>query len=61
MNEETIPRGKFIGSRVGGEPAHEADHFYKCPVCGGWVDKRDLGQVFSHEGPAPHPSEDQPQ
>jgi hypothetical protein len=32
----------------------EAEHFYKCPKCGGYVDKRDLAQVFEHEGPLPH-------
>lgn len=45
-----IPRGKFIGERVGGLPAHEAEHFIKCPACGGWIDMRDLGSVFDHEG-----------
>jgi hypothetical protein len=25
------------------------------------MDCRDLGQVFEHEGPLPHPAEDQPQ
>jgi hypothetical protein len=56
-----IPRGKFIGKRVVGPPADEAEHFIKCAECGGWMDCRDLGQVFSHEGPLPHPEEDQPQ
>lgn len=53
-----IPRGKFIGERVGGLPAHEAEHFIKCPACGGWIDMRDLGSVFDHEGPLPHPGQD---
>jgi len=26
----------------------EADHFMKCPGCGEWFDKRDLGQVLAH-------------
>jgi DNA-binding protein H-NS len=25
-----------------------------CPACGGWIDCRDLGQVFEHNGPLPH-------
>jgi Zn-finger nucleic acid-binding protein len=33
-------------------------HFYRCPACGGWMDGHDLGQVFDHEGPLPHPSDD---
>lgn len=47
-----IPRGKYIGERVGGPPVKsEAEHFFQCSVCGGWVDMRDLGDVFAHEGP----------
>jgi hypothetical protein len=56
-----IPRGKYIGRRLGDPPASEAEHFIRCPVCGGWIDCRDLGQVFEHEGPLPHPAQDQPQ
>jgi Zn-finger nucleic acid-binding protein len=44
-----FPRGRHIGHRV---------HFYQCPACGGWMDGRDLGQVFDHEGPLPHPADD---
>lgn len=42
-------------------PADEAEHFIKCDACGGWIGCRDLGSVFDHEGPLPHPSEDQAQ
>lgn len=56
-----IPRGKYIGKLVSDLPVEERDHFIKCPACNGWIDCRDLGQVFSHEGPLPHPKEDQPQ
>lgn len=55
-----IPRGRYIGRRVGGDPADEAEHFVRCG-CGGWVDRRDLGQVLDHVGPLPHPPQDQPQ
>lgn len=41
--------GEIIGTRVGGEPANEADHFFVCKACGQAVDMRDLGQVFHHE------------
>jgi hypothetical protein len=41
--------------------ADEAEHFIKCPACGCRIDRRDLGQVFEHEGPLPHPAQDQPQ
>ena len=56
-----IPRGKYLGKPAGGTPADEAAHFIKCPACGGWIDMRDLGAVLDHEGPLPHPKEDQPQ
>jgi hypothetical protein len=39
----------------------ETEHFVRCPACGGWIDCRDLGQVFEHEGSLPHPAQDQPQ
>lgn len=57
----SIPRGKYIGERVGGPPTEDAEHFIRCPACGGWIDMRDLGQVFEHEGPLPHPAQDKPQ
>lgn len=57
----STPRGKYIGERVGEPPADEREHFIQCPTCGGWIDMRDLGQVFDHEGPLPHPSQDLPQ
>jgi hypothetical protein len=45
-----IARGKPLGERLGEGPASEAEHFLRCPACGGWIDCRDLGQVFEHEG-----------
>ncbi|MBB5051106.1 hypothetical protein HNQ36_001060 [Afipia massiliensis] len=53
-----IPRGKYIGKRDG-RPVAEAEHFIKCAACGGWIDCRDLGAVFDHEGPLPHPNRPQ--
>jgi hypothetical protein len=59
---EMIPlRGTYFGRSVGEQPTDEAEHFIRCPGCGGWIDCRDLGQVFEHEGPLPHPPQDQPQ
>ena len=52
MPRRVLRRGKLIGERVGGEPKSEAEHFIKCPECGGYVDMRDLGQVLEHEGAA---------
>jgi hypothetical protein len=56
-----LPRGRYLGKRLHGQPANEAEHFIRCPACGGWLDCRDLGHVFEHEGPLPHPLQDQPQ
>lgn len=40
-----------FGTRVDGEPANEAEHFYGCPACGEAVDMRRLGDVLHHETP----------
>jgi hypothetical protein len=56
-----IARAKYIGKRRGDPPASEAAHFIRCPACNGWIDCRDLGQAFEHEGTLPHPAQDQPQ
>jgi hypothetical protein len=53
-----FPRPNRIGCRMGNSPKNEAEHFYRCSACGGWVDSRDLSQVLDHEGPPPHPAED---
>ena len=55
-----IPRGKYIGRRVGAPPKDEAEHSMRA-ACGGWMDCRDHAQILEHEGPMPHPAEDQPQ
>jgi hypothetical protein len=49
-----IPRGKYIGKRIGQPATDEAEHFIRCPACGGWIDCRDLGQALEHYGPLPH-------
>ena len=56
-----LPRGRYLGKWLGDPPANEAEHFIRCPACGGWINCRDLGQVLEHEGPLPHPPQDQPQ
>jgi hypothetical protein len=56
-----VRRGEIIGKSLGWTPKSEADHFMQCPDCGGWFDMRDLGQVFEHVGPLPHPAQDKPQ
>ena len=46
-----IQRGKYLGKCLGDPPKDEVEHFIRCPSCGGWLDCRDLGKVFQHEGP----------
>jgi uncharacterized protein (DUF3820 family) len=48
-----LPHGKYSGKRLGDQPKDEAEHFIRCPACCGWIDCRDLRQVFEHEGPLP--------
>jgi hypothetical protein len=33
-----LPRGKYIGKRVGQPATDEAEHFIRCPACDGWID-----------------------
>jgi hypothetical protein len=45
-----IPREKYIAKNA--DPhKHEPEHFFKCETCSGWIDCRDLGSVFDHQGP----------
>ncbi len=55
---EPRPRGKFIGERADGRRVSEAEHFFRCTACDGWIDLRDLAWVEDHEGPLPHPAQD---
>ncbi len=42
---------RYPSERPGPPVKDEAEHFYKCATCSGWVDMRDLMQVFAHEEP----------
>jgi hypothetical protein len=48
-------------SRVGGPPLNEAENYFKCEKFDGWFDARDLAWVEGHDGPLPHPAQDQAQ
>lgn len=48
-----VPRGKYEGQSQ--DDPDDAEHHIPCPACGGLIDCRDLGAVFDHEGPLPHP------
>jgi hypothetical protein len=56
---DQLPRGKYLGRPVG-HIADESEHFMRCD-CGGWIDCQDLSAILDHDGPLPHPGEDQPQ
>jgi hypothetical protein len=58
--DEPIPRGTIIGQYTGA-PRTEAEHFARCPLCGGYVDMRDLVWCEDHQGPLPHPASDRAQ
>ncbi|RWI94651.1 MAG: hypothetical protein E5X33_30975 [Mesorhizobium sp.] len=47
----------ITGTRHGGEPEREQDHFYKCRRCGQQADRRDLRQLIFHEQPEHEPLE----
>jgi hypothetical protein len=34
---------------------------FRCKICGGFIDGRDLAGFEDHEGPLPHPAQDQVQ
>ena len=54
-----IRRGKYLGELVGDPPEGEVISSDARPAVVGSI--ADLGQVFEHEGPLPHPLQDQPQ
>lgn len=43
-----LRRGEIMGEAEGWKPAGDLDHFMQCPICGGTIDCRDLGQVMDH-------------
>jgi hypothetical protein len=59
--EEPRPRGTALGERADGRRVSEAEHYFRCKACDGWIDGRDLAWVEDHEGPLPHPAQDQAQ
>jgi hypothetical protein len=46
-------RGTIIGWQTSGPLLREVEHFARCPVCGGYVDMRDLVWSEDHQGPLP--------
>jgi hypothetical protein len=58
--DEPRPRGTVLGERTDRRVC-EAEHYFRCKICGGYFDARDLVWVEEHETELPHPSSDQPQ
>jgi hypothetical protein len=58
---EPRPRWTVRGERVDRRRVPEAEHFFRCEACNGWIDARDLVWVEDHEGPLPHSPQDQEQ
>jgi hypothetical protein len=52
-----IPRGKYLGKASERSAEGEAEHFIRCLAYGGWMDCRNLAQVFDPKGPLPHPAQ----
>ena len=59
--EEPRPRGTVLGERADRLRVSEAENFFRCNICGGYLDARDYVWVLDHEGPLPHPPQDQAQ
>jgi hypothetical protein len=50
-----------VGERADRRRVSEAENFFRCKICGGFIDARDLAWIEDHEGPLPHPAQDQAQ
>ncbi len=50
--ETMIPRAHISGGRLARAEGRSRT-LHQCPGCG-WIDCRDLGQMFEHERPLPH-------
>ena len=57
--EEPRPRGTVLGERTDGRRVGEAEHYFRCKACNGWIDGRDFVWIEDHEGELPHPAQDQ--
>jgi len=59
--DEPRPRGTVLGERADRRRVPEAEHYFRCTTCNGWIDARDYVWVEDHEGGLPHPAQDQTQ
>jgi hypothetical protein len=61
LMDEPRPRGSIVRRQISGPPLTEAEHFKRCPLCGGYVDMRDRVWLEEHQQPLPHPACDRVQ
>jgi hypothetical protein len=59
--DEPQARGTRMGKQVSGPRMNEAEHFKRCPLCGGYIDLRDRAWLEDHLQPLPHPAIDRAQ
>jgi hypothetical protein len=50
VNAPDIPRGRYKGERVGAPVTDEAEHFIRCPACGGGLIAANLLKCSSTKG-----------
>jgi hypothetical protein len=48
--EEPRQRGTVLGERTDGRRVGEAEHYFRCKACNGWIDGRDFVWIEDHEG-----------
>jgi hypothetical protein len=47
-----------LGERTNERRVGEAEHYFRCKACNGWIDGRDFVWIEDHEGELPHPAQD---
>jgi hypothetical protein len=52
---EPRPRGTVVGERADRLGVGEAEHFFRCKACNGWIDARDLTWIEDPRRPAATP------
>jgi hypothetical protein len=46
-----------LGERTNGRRVGEAEHYFRCKACNGWIDGRDFVWIEDDEGELPHPAQ----
>jgi hypothetical protein len=59
--DEPRPRGTVIRRQITGFPLTDAEHYFRCSLCGGIIDARDRAWIEEHQTALPHPACDRAQ